>query len=74
MDKKIRLWNIDLGECLQIIDLNDWIYCFETFNNDQMLIIGIGKDVMIYDLNENEVVNKYLAHMDILCREKFLPL
>ena len=62
MDKKIRLWNIDLGECLQIINLNDWIYCFETFNNDQMLIIGIGKDVMIYDLNENEVVNKYLAH------------
>jgi WD40 repeat protein len=44
---------------LKTLNFNDSVKCVETFNDDKMLIIGTAKgDVIIYDLNKNEELNK----------------
>ncbi len=50
----IKIWKIDSGECLKTLDFNGSVNCVETFNDDKMLIIASGNDVIIYDLNNNE--------------------
>jgi WD40 repeat protein len=66
-DETIRIWKIDSGECLRTLNFNDWVNCVETFNNDQMLIIAIGKysflenrpgGIIIYDLYKNEEIKR----------------
>lgn len=37
---EIKIWKIDSGECLKTLNFNGSVDCFETFNNDKMLIIG----------------------------------
>ena len=78
VDQTIRLWTIDLGECLQIINFNGSVNLIETFNNNEMLIIGIGSgkiegnDIIIYDLNKNEEVKRFTAHSSFVSKFNLL--
>jgi WD40 repeat protein len=70
-DETIKIWKIDSGKCLKTLKFNGYVNCVETFNDDKMLIIGLGtvklegNDVIIYDLNKNEEVKRInSAHSD----------
>jgi WD40 repeat protein len=73
-DKTIKIWNISSGECLKTVNFNGSVKCFETFNNHEMLIIGIGSgkiegnDIILYSLKKNKRLKRYSAHSNFVSK------